>query len=251
MNCFKQLSFTILFLFFSCTLLVAQDAKQIVQNAVDHLRGNSAISEINFKVIRPAWNRSMDIKSWSKGDDYALILILSPAKDKGTAFLKRKKEIWNWLPSLERTIKLPPSMMSQSWMGTDFTNDDLVQESSIVDDYTHTILGNELVEGYDCYKIELVPNTDAAVVWGKIILWIEKNNFLQLRTEFYDEDNYLINTLQGSEVKVLDGRLLPTKMVMSPADKPGHLTVITYKTLKLNMKIEDNFFTLQNLKKVK
>lgn len=247
-NIFKSLS---LLLFFCAQFLTAQDAKTIVQKSEENMRGNSSIAEIRFKVVRPTWNRTMEIKTWSKGTEYALILIQSPAKEKGTAFLKRKKEMWNWLPSLERTIKMPPSMMSQSWMGTDFTNDDLVKESSSVEDYHHTLLGEETVENFLCYKIELKPKPDAAVVWSKVILWIEKKNYLQLRSEFYDEDEMLVNTLFGSEVQTMDGRMLPTRMVMQPADKPGHRTEITYKSLKFNPNINDNFFTLQNLKQVK
>lgn len=231
--------------------LQAQNATDIVKKSEDNLRGKSTIAEMSLKVVRPTWNRTMHMKSWMKGNDYAVILIQSPAKDKGTAFLKRNKEVWNWLPTLERTIKLPPSMMSQSWMGTDFTNDDLVKESSATNDYTHKLLGEEPIDGILCYKIEFIPKPDAAVVWGKIISWIDKQNYLQLRTEFYDEDGYLVNTMRGSKVQKMGGRLIPTFIEMIPADKEGHRTEITYKAMQFNPEINDNFFTTQNLKKVK
>lgn len=242
----------IVFLFFLSLISVhAQSALEIVKKSEDNLRGKSTITEMTFKVIRPTWNRTMDIKTWLKGDDYAVILIQSPAKDKGTSFLKRKKEVWNWLPTLERTIKLPPSMMSQSWMGTDFTNDDLVKESSVTEDYIHTLLGEETYNGNLCFKIQMMPKPDAPVVWGKILVWIDKVNFLQLHTEFYDEDGYLVNSMNASEVQKMGGRMMPTHIDMIPADKEGHRTEIIYKSIQFNPEISDSFFSTQNLKRVK
>ena len=193
----------------------------------------------------------MSLKTWSKGNDLALILVTAPTKDKGIVYLKRKKEVWNWIPAIERNIKLPPSMMSQSWMGTDFTNDDLVKESSVVDDYEHSLLGTETQGDSLCYKIQMIPKPEAAVVWGKIIVWITQKEFLQLRAEFYDESGDLINVMAGSEVKKLGGRLLPTRLEMTPADKKGHQTVIEYKDMEFDKPIADSFFTTENMTKVK
>ena len=165
--------------YFSATLQ-AQTAKEIVQKADEKMRGTTSQVELTIKTIRPTWTRSMDVKAWMKGNDYSMILIQSPAKDKGIVFLKRKKEVWNWLPSLERTIKLPPSMMSQSWMGTDFTNDDLVKESSIVNDYNHSIAGDTIIQERTCYIIQMIPKPEAAVVWSKMIVWIDKKDFLEI-----------------------------------------------------------------------
>ena len=151
------------------------------------MRGNTSLVEMSIKTIRPTWTRQMDLRVWSKGNDFAMIYIQSPARDRGITFLKRGKEVWNWIPTLEKTIKLPPSMMSQSWMGTDFTNDDLVKESSVVDDYEHTLAGTEKQGDSLCYKIQMMPKPDAAVVWGKIIVWITQKEYLQLRAEFFDE----------------------------------------------------------------
>ena len=123
----------------------AQDAYQIIKQADEHLRGASQKAEMSIEVQRPKWSRTMDIKAWSLGNDYSFILINAPARDKGTVFLKREKEIWNWQPKIEKVIKLPPSMMMQSWMGSDFTNDDLVKESSILLDYTHEIIGDTII----------------------------------------------------------------------------------------------------------
>lgn len=229
----------------------AQDAREIVRKADEKARGNSSVAQMTITTVRPKWTRGMRLKVWTKGTEYALLLIQSPAKDKGVAYLKRKKEVWNWLPTLERTIKLPPSMMGESWMGTDFTNDDLVKEASAVEDYTHTLVGSEVRDGRDCYKIQMVPTPEAAVIWGKVLVWIDKKDDLQLRAEFYDEDGSLVNTMISSEIKMIGGRLLPTKLDMIPADKKGHQTTITYESIEFNKPISDQFFTASNLTKVK
>lgn len=228
-----------------------EDAAAIVRKADERVRGKTSIADMTITTVRPKWTRTMEIKAWTKGADLALILVKAPAKDKGTAFLKRKKEVWNWLPTLERTIKLPPSMMSQSWMGTDFTNDDLVKESSIVEDYTHKMIGSEVVDGRDCYKIELTPKPEAAVVWGKILNWIDKKDYLQLRVEFYDEYGELTQTMIGSDLKMLGGKLLPARIEMTPAGKKGHKTEIVYKLLEFDKPLADGFFTTDNMTKVK
>jgi outer membrane lipoprotein-sorting protein len=228
-----------------------EDATAIVRKADEKVRGKTSIADMSITTVRPKWTRSMEVKAWTKGTELALILIKSPAKEKGTAFLKRKKEVWNWLPALERTIKLPPSMMSQSWMGTDFTNDDLVKESSMVEDYDQKLIGSEKQGERDCYKIELIPKPDAAVVWGKIILWIDKKDYLQLRAEFYDEFGELVQTMIGSDVKMLGGKLLPAHLEMTPAGKKGHKTEIVYKLLEFDKPLADSFFTTENMTKIK
>jgi outer membrane lipoprotein-sorting protein len=204
-----------------------------------------------MKIIRPGWSREIRMKAWSKGDHYTLIKILAPARDKGVAYLKVGKEIWNWQPSIERSIKLPPSMMGQSWMGSDFSNDDLVRESSEVRDYTHRIIGSDTLQGRECWKIELRPKEDAAVVWGKIIMWISKKDYLELRAEFYDEDATLINIMKASDIKNMNGRIIPTRLEMIPADKPKQKTVIVYEDIQFDIPIPDRFFSLQNMKKVR
>ena len=225
-------------------------ALEIVQKSEDNLRGKSNKSELEIKIVRPTWERTMEAKSWAKGTEMSMILILSPARDKGTVFLKRDKEIWNYVPTVERNIKLPPSMMLQSWMGTDFNNDDLVRESSMVNDYTHKLLGEETIRGMVCYKIEFIPKPEAAVVWGKIICYITKDYFLQVQVEFYDEDDVLINILEGFDIKTMDGRQLPSRMRMTPQDKEGHYTEMIYHSIDFDIDIDDSYFTTQNMKRI-
>ena len=228
----------------------AQDAREIVRKADARARGNTSEAKMTLQVIRPGWKREMGLKTWSQGNDLALILVTAPARDKGIVYLKRYKEVWNWIPSIERNIKLPPSMMSQSWMGTDFTNDDLVKEASIVEDYTHAMAGETELDGYTCYKVQLTPKPDAAVVWGKVLLWIEKKDLLMLHAEYYDESGALVNTLHGSSVKMLGGRLLPSILEMVPAGKPGNKTVMIYESLQFDKPIPGQLFSTSYMSRV-
>jgi outer membrane lipoprotein-sorting protein len=241
----------LVFIFFLPFPAFSQDAKDIVRKADERARGKTSEAAITIQIVRPSWTREMAMKTWSKGTDLAMIIITSPVKDKGTVFLKRKKEVWNWIPSIERNIKLPPSMMSQSWMGTDFTNDDLVKEASIVEDYEHSIVSEEMILERSCYKIQLIPKPDAAVVWGKVIVWIDKKDFLTLKVEYYDEENILVSTMSASDIKMLGGKLLPARMEMIPADKKGNKTVLIYNSLTFDKEINDDFFSTQNMQRVK
>jgi outer membrane lipoprotein-sorting protein len=229
----------------------AQDIKEIIRKSDEKFRGTSSEGEMTMIIERPTWSREVTMKNWSLGNEYSLIYITAPAKEKGQVFLKRKKEMWNWVPNIERMIKIPPSMMMQSWMGSDFTNDDLVRESSIVHDYTHKLLGEEIIDGYKCYKAELIPLDDAPVVWGKVIIWISKDEYYWLKSEYYDEDGFLVNTENLSEVKQMDDRKIPTRMEMIPADEPGNKTIIIFKNMKFSVKIDESFFSQQNMKRIR
>lgn len=232
--------------------LKAQDATEIVRKADDKMKGEkTSMSHMTMKIVRPSWDRTISFKSWTKGTEYSLALITAPAKEKGQAFLKRGNEMWNWNPTINRMIKLPPSMLSQGWMGSDFTNDDLLNESSIVVDYNHNIESEEKISERTCYKIKLSPKDNAAVVWGKIIMWISKEAYLQLKSEYYDEDGYLIKTETGTKIKEMDGRQIPTHFVLNPEEKEGHKTIVILDEIQFNKPIPDNFFSKQNMKRVR
>ena len=226
-------------------------AREVVKKADENMRGNTSQADITITIVRPRWQREMEMKTWTKGDDYTLILVTAPAKEKGIAFLKREKEVWNWIPAIERTIKLPPSMMSQSWMGTDFTNDDLVKEASSVKDYEHKHLGKETLDGKECYKIEMIPKPSAAIVWEKVIVWIDSQDFLQLKAAFYDEDSKLVNIMNSSNIQTFGSRKVTTLIEMIPLDKDGYKTVIRYNHLLYDEEIPDNFFTTRNMTQLK
>ena len=229
----------------------AQSATEIIKKAEDNMRGQQAYGEMKMTIQRPKWTREITMKSWTKGDDYSLVVVTAPARDKGTAFLKRDKEIWNWQPSIDRSVKMPPSMMMQSWMGSDFTNDDLVRQSSLTTDFTHKLIGQEIVEDRNCFMVELTPKPDAAVVWGKVIMWIDDKDYLELKVEFYDEDDFLVNTMYGRNIKTLGGHTLPTLMELIPADKPDQKTIIEQLDLDFDIIIDESYFSVQNLKRVK
>lgn len=238
--------------FFSFILFhsFGQSATEIMKKADEKMRGNSSKAEMTIRTIRSSWSREMSVKTWSKGKELAMILVTSPAKEKGIVYLKRKKEVWNWIPVLERVIKLPPSMMSNSWMGTDFSNDDLVKESSVVDDYTHRLLKDTLIQNLPCYQIELIPKPNVAVVWGKIKVAIDQKDYLQLYTEFFDEGNKLVSTMLGTQIKNMDGRLIPTHFIMVPQNKKNQRTEIIYKDILFNRPISDSFFSLEQIQQL-
>ena len=226
-------------------------AREIVKKADDKGRGQTSQGIMTLTIVRPDWTRSISLKSWSKGTEYSLIYILAPAKEKGQVFLKRQNDIWNWVPSIERLIKIPPSMMMQSWMGSDYTNDDLVKESSIVVDYTQKLLGREKVRDMECYKIELIPLPDAAVTWGKIITWITVDGFNQWEVEYYDEDSTLINVMNASDIKRMGDREIPTKLEIDPVNKKGNKTILVINSMIFNQPISESFFSQQNMKSLK
>jgi outer membrane lipoprotein-sorting protein len=206
---------------------------------------------MTMTIVRPTWKRTIGFKNWTKGTEYSLALITAPAKEKGQAYLKRENEMWSWNPTINRMIKLPPSMLAQGWMGSDFTNDDLLNESSVVVDYTHKKIGEEDISGRKCYKIELIPLEDAAVVWGKIYIWISVDEYLWMKAEYYDEDDYLIKTELAYDIKNMDGRIIPAKYELIPADKEGHKTVVVMDEIKFNIPLSDDFFSQQNMKKIR
>lgn len=231
--------------------LHAQEAIDIIRKADEKTRGTSSYAEAIMKIVRPDWTREVGMKMWTMGSKRSLVLVTSPARDKGSATLMRKKEIWTWQPTIERVIKLPPSMMMQSWMGSDFTNDDLVKQSSIVNDYSHKLLKDTIISGFECYMIELIPKEDAPVVWGKIITCISKIEYLQLLVKYFDEDDFLVNTMIGSDVKEMGGRIIPCRLDMIPADNPKQRTIFTYSVLEFDIDVDDDFFSLQNMKRVR
>ena len=225
--------------------------KEIVRKAYNLMQGQTNESAMSMTIVRPAWKRTISFKSWAKGNEYSLAIVTDPAKERGQTFLKRKNEIWNWVPSIQKMIKLPPSMMSQGWMGSDYSNDDLLKESSIVEDYEHSLVSMEKIADQECYKIKLTPKPDAPVVWGSIIKWISKNDYFQLRSEYFDEDRVLIKTETASDIKQMGDRRIPTHIEIIPKDKPGNKTLVDIQKAVFNKPMEDSFFSQQNMKTIR
>jgi outer membrane lipoprotein-sorting protein len=226
-------------------------AKDVIRMSDSTMRGASSYSAITMSIVKPEWSREMSLKAWSLGDDFGLVLVTAPPRDRGTVTLKRNSEVWNWLPGIERVIKIPPSMMLQSWLGSDFTNDDLVKESSVVNDYTHSFAPDTVIDGNPCYRIVMIPVENAAVVWGKVVVSITKDHLLQVRSEMYDEDGYLSKTLSADRIKRMGGRMIPARLVMEPAGKHDQRTIMEYKDLKFDISLQESFFSQQNMQRVR
>jgi len=226
----------------------AQSANDIVVKADLKMRGQSSYTEMTMQIVRPGWTRSMSMKAWTMEQKFSLVLVTAPAQDKGSSSLKRHKEMWNWVPNIERIIKIAPSMLGQSWMGSDFTNDDLINQSSIVVDYTHKILKEEEFDGMRCWIIDARPKPDAPVVWGKQVIWISHDEYNMRKVEYYDEFDDLINTMSTYDVKTLGGRMIPARQEMQPADKPDQKTVLLLHKAQFDFDIPESFFSQKNMR---
>lgn len=225
-------------------------AEQILKKAEAKLLSSTMVAELDITVQRPKWSKQMSLKTWTKGTEYAMAYVMGPAKDKGTVYLKSGDNVWNFLPKIKKTIKIPSTLLSQSWMGTDLSTDDLVKLSSLTTDYTAKRVGYETVSGRSCYKLELTPKDESDVLWGKLVICIDKVDFIQLKTIFYDEDLEEVNILTGSEIKTLGGKKLASKYVMKPAGKSNQSSTVVYKSMKFNSPLNTSFFTKDNMSKV-
>lgn len=242
---------TLLFSLWAATTVAHESALSIVKKSDDLLRGITQVGTYTMTIVRPEWQRTMKFKFWSEGTEKAFILMLEPAKEKGVTFLKIKNEMWNYIPKINRDIKIPPSMMLQSWMGSDFTNDDLVKESNVVNDYLHTLLGREKLAGFDVYKVELKPKPDAPVVWDKIVEWIRVADYVPLKAEYYSERGELIRTMLFTDIKQMSRRLIPARFELIEEKKPGRKTILILEDVVFDKPIAKSVFTKQNLRRAK
>ena len=212
------------------------------------LRGQSSHGIATMEVVTEHWQRTLTMEVWSLGTEYSLVRIVSPAKDAGTATLKAGDDIWNYLPKVDRAIKIPASMMMGSWMGSHFTNDDLVKESRLVDDYDIAMGFEGKRDGVEVWEFTLTPKPEAAVVWGRIVYQVRKADLMPTWARYYDEDGKLVRTLTFGDYKKMDGRLVPTFMEMRPEDKPDERTTLRYTELEFGIQIDESFFSLRALK---
>jgi len=233
-----------------CAAEPSVNATNIVKQYDQLMQGQTNTGVYSMQVTTPQWQRTLELQVYRQYPSKTFIRILSPAKEAGITSLRIKNEMWNYLPAIEKTIKIPPSMMLQPWMGSDFTNDDLVKESSIVNDYTHTIIRETIVNGQAVYLIEALPKPNAAVIWGKIILWIRKNDFVPLKEEYYNEKQTLIKSLEYSDISQVSDRIIPKTWTMRSLIKPGHFTMIKLIDVTYDHPIDENIFSLTHLKKI-
>lgn len=239
---------------FFCLLLTPIAAQAIeVDELIRHIdrlwRGDTSHATMTMAVKTQRYERVMTMESWSSGKEHSLVVIREPVKDRGVATLKVEDNIWNYLPKINRVTKVPSSMMSGSWMGSHFTNDDLVKESSFEDDYASTITFEGERDGRLIYEITSVAKPDAAVVWGKVVNVVDQESLAPTVARYYDEDGTLIRTMLFDQFKAIDDRVVPMRMRLKPEDKPDESTVIVYEDIAFGMPLEDSFFSLQSLQR--
>jgi outer membrane lipoprotein-sorting protein len=223
------------------------DAREIVERIDRLMRGDSSRGVATMEVVTEHWERTMTMEMWSLGTDYSLVRLRAPAKDAGTATLMAEDDIWNYLPKVDRSIKIPSSMMGGAWMGSHFTNDDLVQESQMIDVYDAEVAFDGERDGVMVWELRLTPKPEAAVVWGSLEFLVGQDDNLPRWAKYYDEDGELVRTMDYSEVTEFGGRLVPAVMNMQPADKPGERTTIRYEELDFDIEIDESFFSLRTL----
>ena len=232
-------------------MVQSQSAYEIVKRSEDYLKGKSSKGTFRMTIQTPDYTRTIEMDSWWVGNDKALMVITSPRREAGNKTLKVGNELWMYLRNTETTIKVPPSMMLQSWNGSDFTNDDLVRESSIVDDYTMSIAGEETVDGAATWKIELRPKPEAPIVWGRLLHWIRQQDYLPVKTEYFDEKGARTRTMVYTDVRKFGSKRIPAVMKMVNDAKPGHSTTFEYISIEMDIPISDRVFSFRELERGK
>ncbi len=220
--------------------------EEIVKKSDELYRSATSYAEMEMQIETPDWKRNMRLKAWTEGMKKTFITILEPKKDAGIGTLRMDTEMWNYFPKINKVMKIPPSMMMGSWMGSDFTNDDLVKESTLMDDYTY-----KLINGPDAtkYYIELTPKEKTATVWGRIVVVANKSDLLPVAQEFYDEKGIKVRLMTFRDVKVMGGKKIPAVMELQSLTKSGNKTTIIYKDVQFDVKLDPDTFTLRNLQK--
>ena len=239
-------------LFFGIFFSTCADAsnlnpKKILDSVDDVYRSNASHGILTLTVTTTNWQRTLTLEQWSKGKNKHLIKVLKPKKEKDLATLRVDNNVWNYMPKVKKVVKIPSSMMSSSWMGSHFTNDDLVKQSRMVKDYDFSISFEGIRDGIDIVEITCIPKKNAAVVWGKVEVIVYREDFIPLRLIYYDEDLNLSRKLEFSNIQILDNKKIPLQMQMIPEDEPGESTTVHWKEIKFDLTISDDFFSLRKL----
>jgi len=224
----------------------AADADGILERAFSNYRAKSSETSVAMTVHRPDWERHLEMQAWTRGVDDALVRFVAPAKDAGNATLKLGQDTWVFNPNLNQIIKLPASMMAQSWMGSDFSYDDLSKSEEIITDYTHRVTASEQADGHAVWVIEALPKPGAPVVWGKIVLKV-RDDYVMTDEMYFDQDMKPVRHMLTDKVALLDGRPYPVSMTMHPLDMPDQWTRIETSAGRFNADVPAYLFTLSNL----
>jgi outer membrane lipoprotein-sorting protein len=244
---FAALVLAMMLLMGMAAVAAADDGPAIVKAAFDYMRGKASVGTCTMLIHRSDWQRSMTIKAWTLGQTDSIFYITKPPKDAGNGTLKKGNEMWMYNPKVNQVIKLPPSMMSQAWMGSDFSNNDLAKTDSLIKDYVHTVEGTETVGGKKVYLIKSMPTPRAPVVWGMQKLKVREDHVF-LQQDFYDEDLKLVKSLAFLDIKPMSGKLYPSKWRMQKAGSKGEYTLVTYESLEFKNSLAADLFTLSSLR---
>jgi len=236
-------------LFLLCSGARAQqpDAAAIIKAAIEYWRDVSSYAVFDMHIHRPDWQRSMTMRVWTRGDKESLVRVTAPPKDAGNGTLLLDNDMWSYNPKINRVIKIPSSMMNQSWMGSDFSNNDLAKADDLIDQYRHTLLATEIHNGHKLYVIEAVPKETAPVVWGREVVKV-RDDYIVLEHAFYDQSNALVKQLVTTEVKMLGGKMIAARERMQRVDKPEEWTDIVTREARFGIPLPANTFTLANLR---
>jgi hypothetical protein len=222
----------------------ALDLRQLIRGIEDQYIGLSSHARMRMAVSTENWQRSLTMEAWSVGRDHFLVRILEPPKERGVATLKVGLEVWNYLPKVDRVIKVPPSMMGGAWMGSHITNNDLIKAAHIDEDYDFTLL--EETDAH--WRIEGLPRPEAAVVWGKIVYLVRKADRVPLQVEYFDEKMIKVRDIRFADVQKIGDRSIPLRMTVQPLDKPRERTQLQYEKIEFDLPLDKDFFSLRNLK---
>jgi outer membrane lipoprotein-sorting protein len=236
-----------IFLLFWGVSAQAQEARDIVRDAINHWRGLSSYAELTMVIHRPDWERSMSMRAWTEGDKRSLVRVTEPRKDRGNGTLLDGNSMWTFSPKVNRVIKVPSSMMNQSWMGSDFSNKDISRADDIVDQYQHTLLSSNEIDGIVSYEIQSIPHEEAAVVWGKEVLVIRDDKVVA-EQRFYDQDGVLVKKMESLEIGEMGGRMVAIRQRMGDVESPEEWTEISVGAVEYDVDLSDNVFTLSNLR---
>ncbi len=246
----KKYAFYIILIMLSVSAVFSNiDSEAIIRKAEDMSKGKTMQGTFKMKIVTPDYTRNLKMDIWNDGQERSLIITREPKKEAGNKMLKIDRELYSYLKATETSMKLPASMMLQSWNGSDLTNDDLVRESDMVDDYNIKYLNDDNVDGEKCWKFELKPKPDAPVVWGKIFYWVRQNDYLPSKVTYYDEDGVLHRTMLFQDIKQMGGRKIPTVWKVISETKKGYYTEFKYENVEFDKKIPKRIFSLRELER--
>ena len=223
------------------------DPRELIRDAMQHWRGVTSYSEMTMTIHRQDWQRSFSMQAWTEGDKQSLVRITEPRRDAGNATLVQDTSMWTYSPKINRILKVPASMMSQGWMGSDFSNKDISKSTDIIDQYDHRLVNSETLDGHLVYTIESIPHEDAAVVWGREVLVI-RDDYIMLSQQFWDQDNLLVKQMDTTSIEFMDDRNIAARMRMYQLETPEEWTEIFVSAIDFDIEIADSLFTLSGLR---